>query len=176
MIRVTRPLLFVLPLLVLGCGGDSSPEPAPATATAPPAAPAAASEPETPAPADAFGYYLLDADKPQPDWAAKIDHLHLSTIEMKGEEMVTVPLWGFIRPKAGDDYPLTEVKQEGSRLTFSTQEVGGISFEFDGRFLASGNFPETPPQGVALAGQLRRRQGGQAAGEMNAEFLYTPGD
>lgn len=160
MIRALRPLLAVLPLLVLGCGGDPS--------TPPP--------PDTPAPADAFGYYLLDAEKPQPDWAAKIDHLHLSTIEMKGEEIVTVPLWGFIRPKAGDDYPLTEVKQEGSRLTFSTQEVGGISFDFDGRFLASGNFPETPPQGVVLTGKLRRRQGGQAAGEMNAEFLYTPGD
>lgn len=170
MIRATRPLLFVLPLLVLGCGGDPSPEPAPA------ATPAVASAPDTPAPADAFGYYFLDAEKPLPDWAAKIDHLHLSTIEMKGEEMVTVPLWGFIRPKAGDDYRLTEVKQEGSRLTFSTQEVGGISFDFDGRFLASGNFPEAPPQGVALAGQLRQRQGGQVVGEMKAEFLYTPGD
>lgn len=176
MIRATRPLLFVLPLLVLGCGGDSSPEPTQATAPAAPSASAVASEPDTPAPADAFGYYLLDAEKPQPDWAAKIDHLHLSTIDMKGEEIVTVPLWGFIRPKAGDDYPLTEVKQEGSRLTFSTQEVGGISFDFDGRFLASGNFPETSPQGVVLAGQLRQRQGGQVLGEMKAEFLYTPGD
>ena len=168
MIRALRPLLAVLPLLLLGCGGDPSPEPTPA--------PAPASEPDTPAPADAFGYYLLDAEKPQPDWAAKIDHLHLSTIEMKGEEIVTVPLWGFIRPKAGDDYQLTEVRQEGSRLTFSTQEVGGVSFDFDGRFLASGNFPETPPQGVALAGLLRQRQGGRVLEEMNAEFLYTPGD
>lgn len=172
MIRALRPLLAVLPLLVLGCGGDPSTPPPPETAQATAPAP----QPETPAPADAFGYYFLDTDKPQPDWAAKIDHLHLSTIEMKGEEMVTVPLWGFIRPKTGDDYRLTEVRQEGARLTFSTQEVDGISFDFDGRFLASGNFPETPPQGVALAGQLRRRQGGQVAGEMNAEFLYTPGD
>lgn len=171
MIRALRPLLFVLPLLVLGCGGDPSPEPA-----QPAAAPVVEAEPDTPAPADPFGYYLLGAGKPQPDWASKIDHLHLSTIDMKGEEIVKVPLWGFIRPKAGDDYRLTEVRQEGSRLTFATQEVDGISFDFDGRFLASGNFPEAPPQGVVLAGQLRRRQGGRVAGEMKAEFLYEPGD
>jgi hypothetical protein len=127
-------------------------------------------------PSDPFGYYFLDSDKPLPAWAKALDHLHLSTFDMKGDQMVTVPLYGLIRPKSGDDYRLVNPKQEGARLTFTTQEVKGVSFDFDGRFLKGGNFPETPPEGVVLKGKLRRLQGGQVEGEMNAEFLYTAGD
>lgn len=171
MIRALRPLLAVLPLLV-ACGGDP---PAPVVQSAP-APPAPAAVPDAPAPADPFGYYFLAPEKPQPEWAKTIDHLHLSTIDMKGEEMVTVPLWGFIRPKSGDDFRLVNVRQERSRLTFSTQEVGGISYELDGHFHATGSFPENPPDGVVLFGKLRQRQGGRVTGEMDASFLYEAGD
>jgi hypothetical protein len=173
-----RPLLAVLPLLLLSC----DPQPREAV-SGPVAAPAASpTPPETPAtapaagPSDPFGYYFLNADKPQPDWAQTIDHLHLSTFDMKGDEMVTVPLYGFIRPKQGDDYPLIGPKIEGDHFSFTTQEINGIAFAFDGRFLASGNFPETPPEGVVLTGKLRQLQKGQPAGEMDAEFTYSPGD
>lgn len=163
-------LLLCLPILLLACGG-----PAPRPEETAPAAPEAPAS-EAAGPTDPFGYYLLDADKPRPAWAEAIDHLHLSTIDMRGEEMVTVPLWGFIRPKSGDDYRLVRPELQGTHFTFTTEEVQGVSFDFDGRFLASGSFPETPPEGVVLAGKLRRRQGGQVADEMDAEFLYTPGD
>lgn len=170
MIRALRPLLAVLPLL-LGCGGDAPPRPAQAA----PAPPAAAAPEPTP-PSDPFGYYFLAPETPQPAWAKEIDHLHLSTIDMKGEEIVTVPLWGLIRPTKGEDFRLVDVRQEGARLTFSTREVDGISYDFDGRFHASGNFPENPPEGAVLRGKLRRRQAGQATGEMDAVFVYSPGD
>ena len=160
-------LVRLLPLFLLACGGDPAPRPEET------AAPAAS---EAVGPTDPFGYYFLDADKPRPAWAEPIDHLHLSTIDMKDGQMVTVPLWGFIRPKSGDDYRLVDPALNGAHLTFTTQEVDGVSFDFDGRFLASGNFPEAPPEGVVLRGRLRQRKGGQVAGRMKAHFLYTAGD
>ena len=171
--RCVRPLLCVLPLL-LGCGGDPAPQPEETAQAAPTSAETPASE--AAGPTDPFGYYVLDADKPLPAWTGNIDHLHLSTIDMKGDEMVKVPLYGFIRPKSGDDYRLVDPVIDGAHLTFTTQEVKGVSFDFDGGFLASGNLPETPPQGVVLKGRLRHLQGGKVSGEMEAEFLYTPGD
>ena len=164
-------LLLCLPLLLLACGGDPAPPPEEA-APAAPEAPAS----DAAGPTDPFGYYLLDADKPRPAWAEAIDHLHLSTIDMKEGQMVTVPLWGFIRPKSGADYRLVDPALSGAHLAFTTQEMDGVSFDFDGRFLASGNFPEAPPEGVVLRGLLRQRKGGQVTGEMDADFLYVAGD
>ncbi|HBL26407.1 MAG TPA: hypothetical protein DD490_06190 [Acidobacteria bacterium] len=177
---ILRSLFAVLPLVLFACGGDAAPKAEEAARVAP--APPAAPTPPAPgvdkgeAPSDPFGYYFLDAEKPIPGWAAEIDHLHLSTFDMKGEEMVTVPLYGFIRPKAGDDYRLVDLQQDGALFSFTTQEIGGVAFAFEGRFLKTGNFPEAPPEGVVLSGRLRRLQGGKATGEMNADFVYTQGD
>ena len=178
-----RPMLhprlcLIVLSLALGCGGDPAPQPV-ETAQAPPEAPTASAPARATAtaagPSDPFGYYFLDADKPRPAWAETIDHLHLSTIDMKEGQMVTVPLWGFIRPKSGADYRLVDPALNGAHLAFTTQEVDGVSFDFDGRFLASGNFPEAPPEGVVLRGLLRQRKGGEVT-EMDADFLYTAGD
>lgn len=178
MTQSIRSLLSAIPFLLLaGCGGDPAPPPEETAQAAPaPAAAAAPTASTVAGPSDPFGYYILDAAKPQPAWAADIDHLHLSTFDMKGDEMVTVPLYGFIRPKSGDDYKLVNPVIDGAHLTFSTQEVAGVSYDFDGQFLASGSFPETPPQGVVLKGKLRQRQGGKMSGETDAEFLYEAGD
>jgi hypothetical protein len=171
-----RPLLAVVPLLLgAACGGDPAPRPEETAqiAPAPPPPPAAV---QAAGPTDPFGYYLLNPETPRPAWAESIDHLHLSTIDMKGDQMVTVPLWGFIRPKSGDDHRLVHPELQGDHLTFTTQEVQGISYDFDGHFLASGNFPETPPEGIVLKGRLRQHRGGKVTGEMEADFLYTAGD
>jgi hypothetical protein len=172
-----RTLLLAVPFLVAACGGDPAPRPEEIarTAPAPPETPAPAAA-EAAGPTDPFGYYFLDSEKPRPAWAESIDHLHLSTIDMQGDQMVTVPLWGLIRPKSGDDFRLVQPELKGDHLTFTTQEVQGISYDFDGRFLASGNFPEKPPEGVVLKGRLRQLQGGKPAGEMEANFFYTAGD
>jgi hypothetical protein len=176
------PAALVL-LLLLGCGGESSaPGPAPAPPSAPePASSSAASVPEPAAAAvtDPFGYYFLDDAAALPDWARGIDHLHLSTFDMKGNEMVTVPLYGFIRMKedaGGADYKLVEPRIEGLHLTFTTQEIGGVSFAFEGDFQQPGEMPVVVPQGVALKGTLRRLEKGAPAGELNASFLYSAGD
>jgi hypothetical protein len=172
--QVRFPSAAIL-ILLLGCGGEaqrsqSSPvaeSPAPAA----PAAPAAVTDP--------FGYYLFEDTDALPAWARSIDHLHLSNVDLQGEEMVTVPLWGHLRMKeeaGGRDHRLEPVRLEGQKLSFATQEIDGVSYAFDGDFLVSGELPAQAPQGVVLRGRLRRLERGRPAGEMDARFLYTPGD
>jgi hypothetical protein len=178
MILCRRCSAALILLLLLGCGGDAS---APGPAEAPPAAPTPASAPEPAAAAvtDPFGYYFLDEAAALPDWARGIDHLHLSTFDMKGDEMITVPLYGFIRMKedaGGVDYKLVNPRIEGLHLTFTTQEIGGVSFAFEGDFQQPGEMPVVVPQGVALKGTLRRLEKGAPAGELNASFTYSAGD
>jgi hypothetical protein len=128
---------------------------------------------------DPFGYYFLDEAAALPDWARGIDHLHLSTFDMQGDKMVTVPLYGFIRMKedaGGADFKLVGPRIEGLHLTFTTQEIGGVSFAFEGDFQQPGEMPVVVPQGVALKGTLRRLEKGAPVGELNASFLYSAGD
>jgi hypothetical protein len=160
-------------ILLLGCGGEAPPSPAPPQPSTPaaPAAPAAVTDP--------FGYYLFEDPDALPAWARSIDHLHLSTVDLQGEEMVTVPLWGHLRMKeeaGGRDHRLEPVRLEGQKLSFATQEIDGVSFAFEGDFLVSGELPIQAPQGVVLRGHLRRLDRGRPAGEMDARFTYTPGD
>ena len=163
-------------ILLLGCGGE-----APTSRSAPPQ-PSPAAVPGTPAPVaavtDPFGYYLLEDADALPAWARSIDHLHLSNVDLQGEEMVTVPLWGHLRMKeaGGRDHRLEPVRLEGQKLSFATQEIDGISYAFEGDFLVSGELPVQAPQGVVLRGRLRRLDRGQPAGELDARFTYTPGD
>lgn len=163
-------------LLLLGCGGEPpAPAPAPAPVSPAPAAP----EPAVAAVTDPFGYYFLEEAAGLPDWSRGIDHLHLSTFDMKGDEMITVPLYGFIRMKedaGGADFKLVDPRIQGLHLTFTTQEIGGVSFAFEGDFQQPGEMPAVVPQGVALKGTLRRLEKGAPAGELNASFLYSAGD
>lgn len=158
-------------LLLFGCKESSAPgsAPAPPAASAPESAEAAVTDP--------FGYYFLEGSPP--DWALGIDHLHLSTFDMKGDEAATVPLYGFIRMKeeaGGVDHKLVEPRIEGLHLTFTTEEIGGVSFAFEGDFQQPGIMPIVVPEGVALKGTLRRLEKGSPAGELNASFSYSAGD
>ena len=170
---VRIPFAAVL-ILALGCGGD-----APPSRPAPPPSSSTAETPAVTAVTDAFGYYLLEDPNALPAWAQSIDHLHLSNIELKGEEIVKVPLGGFIRMKeeaGGRDFHLEPVRLQGQALSFETQESDGISYAFEGSFLVSGELPTQAPQGTVLKGRLRRLERGAPAGELDARFNYTPGD
>src|SRR6185295_19710050 len=124
----------------------------PFAATALMGLPASGAGPAAPKPApkvDLFGYYYLHEEE-APKGFQDIDHLHLSTIDMKGDEMVEVPLHGWIRLKEeGDapavDFPLIAPTLKDKALSFTTKAVGGISYRFAGRFLKLVNFPENRP-------------------------------
>jgi hypothetical protein len=128
---------------------------------------------------DLFGYYFFDGKAPS--GFADIDHLHLSTIDEKNGEMVTVPLYGFIRMKAKGkalavDHPLVDLKLEGKKLSFGTKKDGGVSYRFTGSFVKLGNFPEERPEGVVLQGHLTKMQGEKKAAEAEVRFRYEGGD
>lgn len=140
-----------------------------------PAAPPAAPK------VDLFGYYYFHEEE-APKGFQEIDHLHLSTIDMKGEEMVEVPLHGWIRLKEkgnapGVDFPLIAPTLKDRAFSFTTQTVGGISYRFAGSFVKLGNFPEERPEDeVVLKGHLTKLQGGKPVAESDVGFRYTGGD
>jgi hypothetical protein len=152
-----RPLLMLaLALAVIGTAGTAGAAPA----------------------VDLFGYYFLDGAAPA--GFQDIDHLHLSTIDEKDGQIVTVPLHGFIRMKAEGkakpiDHVLVDLKLDGKKLSFSTKPQGIVSYRFAGTFTKLGNFPEDPPQGVILQGHLIKMQGEQKAAEAEVRFAYEAG-
>lgn len=132
---------------------------------------------------DLFGYYYLG--DPAPKGFADISELHLSAIDFQGDKMVKVPLHGMIRmkpkpgkgPESAVDFPLVAPTLKGRAFTFTTREVGGVSYRFSGSFVRLGNFPEERPEGeVILKGHLSRLQGGKVTVESDVGFLYTGGD
>ena len=140
--------------------------------------------PAAPKPApkvDLFGYYYFH-EQEAPKGFQDIDHLNLSTIDMKGDEMVDVPLHGAIRlkPKGKGpavDFPLIAPTLKGKAFSFTTQEVGGIAYRFAGTFVKLGNFPEERPEDeVILKGHLTKLQGGKTVAESDVGFRYTGGD
>jgi len=149
-----------------------------------PLAAAALMGPAAPKPApkvDLFGYYYLHEEE-APKGFQDIDHLHLSTIDMKGDEMVEVPLHGWIRLKEmgsapSVDFPLIAPALKDKAFSFTTKAVGGISYRFAGSFAKLGNFPEERPEDeVVLKGRLTKLQGGKPVAESEVGFRYTGGD
>jgi hypothetical protein len=130
---------------------------------------------------DVFGYYYFQEGK-APKGFQDIDHLHLSTLDMKGDEMVEVPLHGWIRMKArgkapAADFPLVAPTLKGKAFSFTTKQVGGAGYRFAGAFLKLGNFPEERPEDeVVLKGRLTKLQGGKVVAESDVDFRYTGGD
>lgn len=154
-------LTALLPLAALALPGSATP----------PAAPKV----------DLFGYYYFHEEE-APKGFQDVDHLHLSTIDMKGDEMVEVPLHGWIRLKEeGDapavDFPLIAPALKDKAFSFTTKAVDGISYRFAGSFVKLGNFPEERPEDeVVLKGHLTRLKAGKPVAEADVGFRYTGGD
>jgi hypothetical protein len=121
---------------------------------------------------DVFGYYFLEG-KPSKEFE-EIDHLHLSTIDIKGKDSA---LNGFIRPKKKNqtDYVLVAPKLKLSELNFTTKAVKTISYKFTGKFIKLGDFPTKPPKGTVLEGKLTKLKGTKIVVEENVKFRYIPG-
>lgn len=157
--RPTRQLPYLAALLLLGLA---------VLGAAPPAV-------------DLTGYYFLAGDKIPPAFA-DIDHLHLSTVDDRGGELLYVPLHGFIRmkPQGGApavDYRLVAPTLKGKAFTFTTKPVDGVSYRFAGNFLKVGSFPRRRPEGeVVLQGLLTKLQGDQKVAEGDVKLTYSGGD
>lgn len=126
---------------------------------------------------DLFGYYSFK--QPVPKALQDISELHLSTIEMRGDKMVKVPLYGFFRfrQKSMPDAYLVKPVRTDKAFSFTTQVVKGTRFQFNGKFLKLGNFPVMRPQeGVILTGRLIRYLNQKKVFDQNVNFVYSAGD
>ena len=126
---------------------------------------------------DLFGYYFFM--DPVPKALQDISELHLSTISMRGDEMVKVPLYGFFRFKQKNmpDIYLVKPERKGYQFSFSTKTVKGIRYQFSGKFLKLSNFPVTRPEGeVLLTGRLMKYLASKKVFDQNVNFSYSGGD
>lgn len=170
-----KRLLFIL-LLVAACRQSEPPAPA-TTTTAPPAAPPATT---TTAAAEAApkldptgAYFAMDE---LPADFAELEHLSLATID---ENAAPAPLNGFLRPKDRDakDYTLVSPKLEGEHLAFTTVDVNGVHYEFDGSFTMRDDFAANPPASdvAVLTGTLKKVREGSAVAATPVRFHYEAG-
>ena len=123
--------------------------------------------------ADIFGYYFIE--KPTKDFA------DISEIHLAGDygAQQKPPFYGLIRlkKKAAKDFPLLKPDLSGKNISFTTKEVGGISYQFSGSFTKLEDFPTTRPEGeILLKGKLTKFKGKTQLAEADVKFSYSAGD
>lgn len=125
-------------------------------------------------PLDPTGAYFAMDELPA-DFA-DLEHLSLATID---ENAAPAPLNGFLRPKDRNakDYKLVDPKIDGDHLTFTTEAVDGIHYEFHGVFTTRGDFAANPPASdtAVLTGTLTKMRDGRIAASTPVRFHYEAG-
>lgn len=122
---------------------------------------------------DIFGYYTIV--KPTKAFT------DISEIHLAGDQSLyqKPPFFGLIRlkKKNAKDFTLQKPVQTGKNLKFTTKEVGGIYYKFDGDFTKLGDFPTLQPNGeVLLIGKLTKYRGKTKIAESKVRLSYEAGD
>ncbi len=122
---------------------------------------------------DIFGYYTIV--KPTKDFT-DISEIHLSGDAAVNEKP---PFYGLIRlkKKSAKDFRLLKPTLTRKHLIFTTKDVNGIYYKFNGDFTKLGNFPILNPNGeVILKGRLTKYRGKKKIASANVKFSYEAGD
>jgi hypothetical protein len=122
---------------------------------------------------DIFGYYSIEK---APKAFADISEIHLAG-EFGAQQKP--PIHGLIRlkKKSAKDFRLFKPVLSGKNLTFKSKTVGGIHYEFSGRFTKLENFPVTQPNGeILLKGKLTKYHGKRIIATATLRFSYEAGD
>ena len=87
------------------------------------------------------------------------------------------PFYGFIRLKtrARTDYKLMQPTIDDKSISFKTQSVAGISYDFEGTFKSLDFAEKDMRNQIVLSGTLRKLTGGKVTAEEKLDFDYTPG-
>ena len=123
---------------------------------------------------DASGTFSIHGTPPQA-------FANIQVVEIAGNDeygwKATPPFYGFVRltNRAQTDYKLFKPTIDGSKISFKTRAVGGISYEFEGTF-SSLDFAEKDMRNqVVLTGTLKKLAAGKVEAEAKLDFDYTPG-
>jgi hypothetical protein len=127
---------------------------------------------------DVFGYFMISGKAPKE--FADIDHLNLGGSGEYGAG-ANPPYYGLIRLKGKKktDFKLLKPTLEGKNLSFKTEAVKGISYDFTGTLTQTDfSTPESQPQGdeKVLSGTLRKMKAGKMIAESKVAFTWFLGD
>jgi hypothetical protein len=120
-------------------------------------------------PSDYSGYYLLNNQEAKKTFGEIADIMFWTNHDsaVRTNQKINDK---FIR------YKLTKISTKANTISFSTETLNGIHYEFKGRFLATGNFQDEWPTGEVLKGHLIKKQGDKVLTESNVSFTYFGGD
>jgi hypothetical protein len=127
---------------------------------------------------DVFGFFMISGKAPKE--FADIDHLDLGGNGEYGAG-ANPPYYGQIRlkDKKKTDFKLLKPTLKGKNLSFKTQAVKGISYEFTGTLTQTDfSTPELQPEATekVLSGTLRKMKAGKMIAESKVEFTWFLGD
>jgi len=126
---------------------------------------------------DVFGYFLISGKAPK-DFA-DIDVINLGGSGEYGAG-ANPPYYGMIRlkNKKKADFKLLKPTLEGKNLSFKTEAVGGISYEFVGVLTRTdfGSDLQLAQGEKVLIGTLKKLKGGKTIAESKVGFTWELGD
>jgi hypothetical protein len=123
---------------------------------------------------DASGTFSIHGT-PDPAFA------NIQVIEIAGNDeygwKASPPFFGFIRltNRAQTDYKLLKPTVNDKHISFKTQSVAGVSYEFEGNFISLDFAEKDMRNQTVLSGTLKRLTGGKVMAEAKLDFDYTPG-
>jgi hypothetical protein len=103
----------------------------------------------------------------------KSTYFDLRVRRRKGKLLVS----GEVKNHAGTSYKFAYISITERHLKFTTVNIHGVEYKFDGRFLGKGDFAsQTMDEGqIMLEGALQKFIDGEKVTEIISPFLYYPG-
>jgi len=80
-------------------------------------------------------------------------------------------------PTGFENRELESVTLVGNRLSFRSRSDGGVTYQFNGRFLKDGDLSElTPSKDTVLRGEITKLANQRVLAKSNVQFFYRVGD
>ena len=126
---------------------------------------------------DAFGYYYLVDGGPK--GFEDIDHLSIFTadyeVNQNAYSIREIPISPEGYVWASQRHKMTSLSIENGQMSFATETVRGISYQFSGRFLIRGSFYNLPQKTIVLEGRFIKIHKGTRIAISKVRFTWYEG-
>ncbi len=126
---------------------------------------------------DAFGYYYIAGEPPE--GFEDIDHISIFTADYEVSQNpypvreIPIPPEGFVW--TSQRYRMTRLNIGNGQISFATETVRGLSYQFNGRFLVHSSFYGLPQETIVLEGHLTKFRRGRRIAESDVRFTWYEG-